>query len=324
MLKRILTGLLTLLMCVGAVWAQTPGASIGFVNNGSAKSFVGLVKDFQRGLAEVGFEEGRNVAIQYRWADGDNSRLPALLEDLVERRVSLIATTGGSAVPLAARKAAKTIPIVFAIGADPVKMGLVPSLNRPGGNLTGVSFLANALLAKQIEILHEATSKDAVLGYLSNPANPNAEVDAAVVRSAVAKLGRKLVIVKAINSGEIDTALLALAQQNVRGLLIFPDALFTSNREHLVELVSRYKLPSVYNSREYAAAGGFIGYGAKQSDAYRQAGSYVGRILKGEKPAELPVIQSSSIEMVINLRAAKALNVDVPQTLLARADEIIE
>ena len=190
--------------------------------------------------------------------------------------------------------------------------------------MTGVSFLANALLAKQIEILHELAAKDAVLGYLSNPANPNAEADAVAVTSAVAKLGRSLVMVKATTAPEIDAAFAKFVQQNVGALLIFPDALFTSNRNRLIALLSQHKLPAVYNSREFAVAGGLIGYGANQSDAYRQAGNYAGRILKGENPGDLPVVQSSSIQLVVNLKAAKSLGVDVAQTLLARADEIIE
>ena len=307
-----------------AVYAQAQSPLIGFVNNGSPKSYTTLVAAFRDGLGAAGFEEHRNVAIQYRWAYDDNSRLPVLIQNLIEARVSLIAATGGTPVPLAARNATKAVPVVFAIGADPVKMGLVASFNRPGGNITGVSFLANTLLAKQIEILHELAAKDAVLGYLSNPANPNAESDAVAVMSAVAKLGRRLVMAKATTPAEIDAAFAKFVQERVGALLIFPDALFTSNRERLIALLSQHKLPGVYNSREFAVAGGLIGYGANQTEAYRQAGNYAGRILKGEKPGDLPVVQSSSIQLVVNLKTAKILGVDVAQTLLARADEIIE
>lgn len=300
--------------------AQSTKPLVGFVNNGAANIFGPLFAAFQRGLGEAGFADGQ-VVIEDRWAEGDNSRLPALLEDLVRRRVNVIAATGGTPTALAAQAASGAIPVVFAIGADPVKFGLAASFNRPGGNTTGVSFLANALLAKQVEVLHETVAKDVVLGFLINPVNPNADSDTA---SAAAKLGRKLVIVKAQRPSDIATAFSLLVDQKVGALLIFPDALFTSLREQLVALVLRHKLPALYNSRDFAVSGGLIGYGANQGEAYRHTGAYVGRILKGEKPAELPVMQSTAVDLVVNLKTAKALGIEVPQTLLARADEIIE
>lgn len=308
-----------------AAMAQRSKPLVGFVNNGSSGSYGLLIAEwFRRGLREAGFVEGQDVAIEYRWADGDNDRLPAMVQDLVQRGVSVIVATGGTATALAAKAEAGVTPVVFAIGGDPIKFGLVASLNRPGGNTTGVSFLANALLAKQLEVLHEAVPKDATIGLLSNPANPNAESDTAEVVSAAAKLNRKLVVVKAKTKSDIDQAIASLVQQKVGALLIYPDALFTSLRSQLLALVSRHKLPALYNSREFAAAGGLIGYGAKQAEAYRYAGIYTGRILKGEKPGELPVMLSAAVELVVNLKTAKALGIEIPQTLLARADEIIE
>jgi putative ABC transport system substrate-binding protein len=246
------------------------------------------------------------------------------MQDLVQRRVNVIVATGGTPTALAAKAVAEAIPIVFAIGADPIKFGLVTSLNRPGGNVTGVSFLANTLLPKQLEVLHETVAKDAVIGFLVNPANPNADSDTADVVSSAAKLGRKLAIARATKPSEIDAAFSSLLDRQAGALLIFPDALFTSLREPLIALLARHKMPAIYNSRDFAVSGGLIGYGANQVEAYRNAGLYAGRILKGEKPANLPVMQSTTVDLVVNLKAAKMLGIEIPQTLLARADEIIE
>jgi putative ABC transport system substrate-binding protein len=296
---------------------------VGFVNNGSAGSFVSHLAEFRKGIAGAGIADG-HVVIETRWAEGNNSRLPGLMQELVQRRVDVIAATGGTATPLAAKAASGTVPIVFAIGGDPIKFGLVVSLNRPGGNITGASFLANALLPKQFEVLHEAVAKETIIGFLVNPTNPNAEPDIAIVTSAAAKLGRKLIVVKATAKGEIDAALVSLAHQKAGALLIFPDALFTGAFPQLLAHAKQQKLPTLYNSRDFALAGGLIGYGADQMEAYRFVGSYVGRILKGEKPAELPVMQSTAVELIVNLDTAKALGIEIPQTLLARADRIIE
>lgn len=304
-------------------WPQSPKPLVGFLNNGSSATLVQLTTAFRQGLAEAGYTDGQNVAIEYRWAEGDNSRLPALVDDLVQRRPTVIAVTGGTATAIAAQAATATIPIVFAIGGDPVKFRLVASLNRPGGNMTGVSFLANSLLAKQVEILHEMVAKDAVIGFLVNPANPNAEADTREVMSAAATLQHRVLIERVPTPTGIEPALASMMQQRIGALLIYPDALFTSQIQQLLALAARHKLPMLYN-REFAVAGGLIGYGAKQSEAYRNAGLYVGRILRGDKPADLPVMQSSAVELVINLKTAKTLGIDMPQTLLARADEIIE
>jgi len=304
-------------------FAQASKHVVGFVNNGSAGSYALHLAAFRKGISEAGVVDGQ-VAIETRWAEGNIDRLPGIMQDLVERRVDVIATTGGTATPLAAKAASLRVPIVFAIGGDPIKFGLVASLNRPGGNMTGVSFLANTLLPKQLEVLHEAVAKDAIIGFLVNPANPNAEPDIAVVTSAATKLGRKLVVGKAKAKGEIDAALTSLAHQKAGALLIFPDALFTDAFPQLLTHASHYKLPTLYNSGDFALAGGLIGYGANQMEAYRFAGSYVGRILKGEKPAELPVMQSTAVELIVNLKTAKSLGIEMPQPLLARADRIIE
>jgi putative ABC transport system substrate-binding protein len=302
---------------------QSPIPVVGFLNNGSETAFSELARSFHKGLADTGYLIGQNVVIEHRWAEGDNGRLPALVADLVQRGSAVIAATGGTASPIAAQKATTTIPVVFAIGADPVKFGLVASLNRPGGNMTGVSFLANSLLAKQVEVLHEIVGKDAVLGFLVNPTNPNAASDTQQVVSAALLLNHKVITERAESRSEIERAFTALTAQHITALLIFPDALFTSYRSQIVELAALHKLPTLYNSA-FAVAGGLVGYGAKQSEAYRNAGIYVGRILKGDKPQDLPVMQSSSVELIVNLKTAKALGIEIPQTILARADEIIE
>jgi putative ABC transport system substrate-binding protein len=321
---------MTLVGSAAASWplaahAQQPATPvIGFLNNGSPGAYQGLVAMFRQGLAETGYEEGRNITVEYRWAGGQIDRLPALVQDLVQRQVAVIAATGGSATTLAAKKATTSIPIVFAMGADPIKFDLVASLNRPGGNLTGASFLANSLLAKQVEVLHEAVTKDAAIGFLVNPTNPNAQSDTKEVIAAADTLHRKLVVLRASTESEMSAAVSSFAQQQRGALLIFPDALFTDQREQLVALAARHKLPTLYNSRDFAVAGGLIGYGTKQTDSYRQVGIYTGRILKGEKPADLPVIQSTNVELVVNLKTAKSLGIEIPQTLLARADQVIE
>jgi len=305
------------------VRAQSSQPVVGFINNGSAAAFAALAAAFQKGMAETGYVDGQNVIIEHRWAEGDNNRLPAFVAEFVQRRVAVIAATGGTASPIAARPAATTIPVVFAIGADPVKFGLVNSLNRPGGNMTGVSFLANSLLPKQVEVLHEIVGKDAIVGLLINPANPNAESDTRAVVAAAALLRHRTVTERAETEAEIASAFAALTAQHIGALLIFPDALFTSFRQQLVALAARHKVPTLYNSA-FAASGGLIGYGAKQTEAYRNAGIYTGRILRGDKPADLPVMQSSTVELVVNLKTAKSLGIEIPQTLLARADEVIE
>jgi putative ABC transport system substrate-binding protein len=295
---------------------------IGFLNAGTAAVYAPYVTAFRRGLAAAGYEEGRNLTIEYRWAEGQTEQGPALVAELVRRQVAVIVVTASTALVLAAKAAAPSIPIVFAIGADPVKFGLAASLNRPGGNVTGVSFLANLLAAKQLEVLHETVPKAAVIGFLMNPDNPNAASDTREVRAAADALGLTLAVANARSDDGIDTALASMVQRHASALLIGADALF--RRDRVAALTIRHALPAITNARDFALAGGLLSYGADLREAYNHAGVYAGRILKGEKPADLPVVQSTKFELVINMRTGKALGIEVPPMLLARADEVIE
>jgi putative tryptophan/tyrosine transport system substrate-binding protein len=307
-----------------AARAQRPTTPvIGYLSPESSESAERWVVALRKGLGETGYVEGRNVTIEYRWADYDNRRLPALAADLASHGVAVI-TTGDTASALAAKAATTTIPIVFSLGADPVKIGLVVSLNRPGGNLTGISFLSNLLPAKIFEMLHEIVPSGASVGVLVNPSNPNTESDTKDVQAAADALGQKLVVAKAGSASEIDAAFSAAVQQGVAGFYINTDPFLSSRREQIVALAVRYGLPTVNWRRDYAVAGGLMSYGASLSDASRQAGVYVGQILKGAKPADLPVQQAVKVELVLNLKAARALGIAFPLTLLGRADEVIE
>jgi putative ABC transport system substrate-binding protein len=309
---------------LGAHAQQPPMPVVGFLNNGSPAAFAPHMAAFQQGLSDAGYVDGQNVTIEYRWAEGDNSRLPALVADLVGRPVTLIAATGGVASALAAKSGTTTTPVVFAMGADPVRFGLVASLNRPGGNITGVSYLANTILEKQIEMLHESVSRVTAIGFLVNPANPNAEQDMITAAAASRAFGHEPMIVKASTEAEIDAVIAALVERRAGAIVIFPDALFTSRIAPLVTLTTDHLLPAIYNSRAFAQGGGLMSYGTDQANAYRQAGIYAGRILKGAKPADLPIQQSTKVELVVNLKTAKTLGVSFPLTLLGRADEVIE
>jgi putative tryptophan/tyrosine transport system substrate-binding protein len=278
----------------------------------------------RQGLNEAGYSEGRNVAIEYRWAEGHYERLPAFAADLARRQVAVIVAIQGTAPALAAKAATATIPIVFSTGGDPVKLGLVSSLNRPGGNVTGVSFLVNALGAKRLELLRTLVPTATVIGFLVNPANPNAEPEIKDMQEAARTLGLQIHIRNASSEQDIDAALSAFVEQRVNALITAADAFFLSRRDQLTRLAARYAIPAIYHVREIAAAGGLMSYGTSIADAYRLAGLYAGRILKGEKPAELPVMQSAKFEMVVNLKTAKALGLDVPLSLQLAADEVIE
>jgi putative ABC transport system substrate-binding protein len=280
-----------------------------------------MVAAFLQGLTETGFVEGRNVAIEYRWAENQTDRLPTMAADLVRRGVDVIAPAGGPASVRAAQTATTTIPIVFSLGSDPVKMGFVDSLNRLGGNVTGVTFLANELEAKQLDLLGELVPRADAIAYLVNPSNPNT---AMAVQAAGQVLGRRIHVFNASTEGDLDLAFAGLGQQRAGALLISPDPIFTSRREQIVSLALRHAVPTMYQFREFVAAGGLISYGVDLKDAYREHGIYVGRILKGARPADLPVMQPTKFELVINLKTAKALGLEVPPTLLARADEVIE
>jgi len=247
-----------------------------------------------------------------------------LISDLVQHRASVIVATGGSSTAIAARSVTTNVPVVFVMGGDPVKLGLVKSLNNPGGNLTGVSLLSNGLLAKQIAILHEAIAQNTTIGFLVRPANPNAESDTKDVVSAAEALGHKLVVAKANTEAEIAPAIAALVDKGSEALIIFPDVLFISNIVELAEIAAEHKLPAIYNFLGFAAAGGLLCYGANQNDAYAQAGIYAGRILRGAKPSELPVMQSSRFELILNLKTAKAFGTKLSPTLLATVDRVIE
>jgi putative ABC transport system substrate-binding protein len=296
---------------------------VGYLSSGFRESDL-RVTPFRQGLNEVAYVEGQNVAIEYRWTEGQNDRFPALAADLIRRQMSVI-VAGGIPAALAAKAATATIPIVFNTGGDPVEVGLVASLNRPGGNVTGVSFLNNALTAKQLELLHELVPNAGVIGFLVNPNNPIlAESDTRNVRAAARTLGLEVHVLHAGTERDFDTVFATLVQLRAGALLIGGDGFFNDKTERLAALATRYMLPAMYQLREFAAAGGLMSYGTSITDAYRQVGVYTGRILKGEKPADLPVIQPTKFELVINLKTAKALGLTVPLIMQMTADEVIE
>ena len=297
---------------------------VGFVSSLSAKDAARIVAAFQRGLKETGYEEGRNVAIDYRWAEGQYDRLPALAAELVNRPVAVIAAISGTPTALAAKAATRTIPVVFAIGSDPVVQGLVDSLARPGANVTGSTFSTALLGEKRLEFLRELAPNATMIAVLVNANNPSGTLEIAGVTAAAAAVGQQISVLNASTAAEIDGAFAVIAEKGIKGLFVTADPFFLNQREKLVELSARHRVPAVYAEAETATAGGLVSYGASRTDAYRQAGNYVGRILKGEKPGDLPVQQATKFEVVINLKTAKALGLNVPPSLIARADEVIE
>jgi putative ABC transport system substrate-binding protein len=318
---------------VGGAAASWPNVSraqqsampvIGFLHSGSRETFTRPLAAFHKGLGEAGFVEGRTVSIEFRWAENHYDRLPAMAADLVSRGVNVIATPGSTPATLAAKAASADIPLVFLIGNDPVKLGLVASLNAPGGKVTGVSFLINALEAKKLEVMHQLVPAALTIGVLLNPKNPLVDSQLRDVQQAAAALGLKVIPLNAGSEADIEAAFATLLEQRAGALLVTADPALTSWRDRMIALAARNAIPTIYHLREFTDAGGLISYGTSLSDGYRQVGLYVGQILKGTKPADLPVQQPTKFEMVINLKTAKALRLDVPATLLAVADEVIE
>jgi putative tryptophan/tyrosine transport system substrate-binding protein len=297
---------------------------VGFLLIASASSTKDETDGFRRGLQEAGYVEGQNLIIEYRWAEAHYERLPALVADLVHRGVAVIAAGGSAAPGLAAKAATSTIPVVFQTGSDPVKDGLVATMNRPGGNVTGVSRMAVTLEAKRLELLHELVPNATVVAFLVNPKSPRAELQLEQMHEAARKLGLGVQVTKASTEQELDVAFARMVQQQVGSLLVAQEPSYAGWRPQITALAARYGIPTTYGQREYAAAGGLMSYDASVADSFRQVGLYVGRILKGEKPADLPVMQPIKFELVLNLKTAKALGLTIPDKLLALADEVIE
>jgi putative ABC transport system substrate-binding protein len=297
---------------------------IGFLNGGSESEVRPYTAAFRQGLSEQGYTEGRNVEILFQWADGQYDRLSTMAEDLVRRQVAVIATPGNTASALAAKAATATIPIVFATGGDPVGLGLAASLNRPGGNLTGVSFLTTELTTKHLELLHEIVPAVKSMGFLVNPTGPQSVADIKEAQDAARVLGVHLMVLNASTPSEIEAAFAILAGQRPSAVVVHGDIFFFDQRVQIITLAARFAVPAIYVVREFAYAGGLVSYGASVSAAFRLVGTYVGRILNGDKPADLPVQQSTRIEMVLNLKTARALGIEVPILTLVRTDEVIE
>jgi putative ABC transport system substrate-binding protein len=304
---------------------QQPMPVIGFLNPASLDTRRDWIAAFHQGLAEAGYVEGRNVTIEYRWAEGQNDRLPILAADLVQHRVAVIVAADGTAAAVAAKAATPTIPIVFMVGADPVELGFVESLGRPGGNMTGVSALAVGTVAKRLQLVHELVPAAAEIAFLRNPTNPNfSALETRELQGAAVVLGVRLLLLNASSPPEIEEAFANLVAQRAGAFLLGTDPFFISARDQLVALANRHGVPAIYPFREDTAAGGLMSYGASNRDAFRLIGGYTGRILSGNKPADLPMQQVTKIEMAINLKTANALGLTVPLPLLGRADEVIE
>jgi putative tryptophan/tyrosine transport system substrate-binding protein len=311
-----------------AAHAQQPDRNvlpvIGFLSSRSPREAASAVAAFRQGLGQTGYFEGKNVTIEYRWAEGQYDRLPALAAELVSRNVTLIVATGGEPSAFAAKGATRTIPIVFTAGGDPVKLGLVASLNQPGGNATGVTFFFTLLGAKRLELLHELTPKAAVFALLVNPSNPTVEDDTQAAQTAARSVGLGLIVVNAATERGVEIAFATLVEKRAEGLIIGDDPFLISQRDQIVSLAARHGVPTAYFSREFTEAGGLMSYGTSIANGYRQVGNYAGQILKGAKPTDLPVMQPTNFDFVINLKTAKALGLTVPPTLVVRADEVIE
>jgi putative ABC transport system substrate-binding protein len=301
-----------------------PSPVIGFLNTQSPEPFASFVEAYRQGLGELGYADGRNVTIEYRWARGDYSRLGAMATDLVERRVSVLVTTGGELAAFAGKAATSTIPQVFLIGGDPVRQGLVAAYNRPGGNITGANLLTSELGAKRLGLLRALLPGGTRIALLSNPEYPDGETLKREVLQAARASGHEVIIMSARNEREIDKAFADLPGLRVDALQVAADPFFNSRRNQIVALAARAAIPAIYEWREYVAAGGLMSYGTVTADLYRQVGRYTGRVLRGEKPADMPILQPAKFEFVLNLTAAKALGLTIPATLLAQADDVIE
>jgi ABC-type uncharacterized transport system substrate-binding protein len=321
---------ITLLSGAAAAWplaarAQQPIMPvIGFVSSLAHRDLGLVVPGFHEGLNAAGFIEGRNIAIEYRWAEGDYQRLPALVADLVNRKVVVIAGISGTPAALAAKAATTTIPIVFAIGGDPITPGLVTSLNRPGGNVTGVSFYNAPLVTKRLDLARELVPTGSIIAVLVNPENPPSAEEGRAAQAAAAALGEPLLLLNASTPSHLDNAFATMKQKQARAVVISSDPFFFNERAKLIVLMARDRMPAIFGDREQAEAGGLISYGSSRTEAYRQAGNYVGRIVKGEKAADLPVVLPTKFHILVNLKTAKSLGIDIPTTVLARADEVIE
>jgi putative tryptophan/tyrosine transport system substrate-binding protein len=320
---------ITLIGGMAATWppaarAQQPMPVIGFLSSRSPTESASVVAAFREGLQERGYIDGQNVKIEFRWAEGEYNRLPSLASELVKRQVALIAAAGDAVSAMAAKDAASTIPIVFVIGGDPVHFKLVASINRPNGNITGISLISSGLGAKRLGLLHDLVPNAAVIGLLINPDNPNAESERKDVEEAAHTVGQQICVANVKNEPDFEPAFSALVQQRVGGLIVATDPFLLSKRDQLVALAARHKIPTMYQFREFVVAGGLVSYGTNITGAYRQAGEYAGRVLKGEKTADLPVFQQTKLELILNSKTAKSLGLTVPSTLLVFADEVIE
>ena len=312
------------LSCIAVRAQQKAVPVIGFLCSASPGPFAPFVAAFHQGLSDTGYVQGQNLTIEYRWAEGHYNRLPTLATDLVDRKVDVIAATGGPLPALAAKNATSTIPIVFSSGVDPVERGLVASLARPGGNLTGFTIISMELMPKRLELLSELVPQAAVFALLVNPNNAGTEPMTQEVQAAARAKGMQLHVLKAATESEIDTAFANLVQLHAGALIVSADPFFNNRREQLVALAALHTVPAIYELREFSAAGGLISYAPSLTAAYRQVGTYVGKILKGAKPADLPVQQPTTFELIVNLKTAKALGLTVPPSILARVDEVIE
>jgi putative ABC transport system substrate-binding protein len=324
--REFVTGLASGVALPFAARAQQPAVPVtGLVTVGSADAFAGQVAAFRKGLGETGYVEGQNVTVEYHWLEGQYDALPALMADLVRRRVAVIATPGTTAAAIAAKTAAATIPIVFGVNEDPVKLGLVASLARPGGNATGHNGFIVEVIAKRLALLHELVPKAVRVALLVNPANVRAtETILREVQEAGRVIGLQLHVLNASTSREIDAAFATLARERPEALFVAPDTFFSSRRVQITALAARDRIPASYFNREFVVAGGLMSYGTDYTDRWRQTGVYTGKILNGAKPADLPVVQSTKFEFVINLQTARALGIEVPERLLATVDEVIE